>query len=81
MDSSAPIIEVKLGPVGTEADREAALLADLPRQAREALAASDWRVVRDLEQSGVISGALLSYRAALRAVARGEAFDLPTLEQ
>ena len=51
--------------------------ADLKRQAREFLMQSDWRAVRDLEQNGVVSAGLLVYREALRAVARGEAFDLP----
>jgi hypothetical protein len=64
-----------------ETDAADAHKADLKRQARDLLAESDWRVVKDLEQSGAISEALSSYREALRAVARGEAFDLPALGQ
>jgi hypothetical protein len=60
-------------------DVEQAYKADLKRQARELLDASDWRVVRDVEQHGAVSADLATYRSALRVVARGEAFDLPVM--
>jgi hypothetical protein len=64
-----------------ENDAADAHKADMKRQARDLLVESDWRVVKDLEQGGAVSEALSFYREALRAVARGEAFDLPALEQ
>ena len=60
-------------------DVEQAHKADLQRQARELLDASDWRVVRDVEQHGAVSALLVAYREAWRAVARGEAFVLPVM--
>lgn len=77
MDNSAPIVEVRLGPVATAADRDAALLADLPRQAREALAATDWRVVRAAETGEPVPTAWRTYRDALRAVVSGQSNTLP----
>jgi hypothetical protein len=58
-------------------DVEQAHKADLQRQARELLDASDWRVVRDVEQHGAVSDHLAAYREKLRAVARGDVFELP----
>lgn len=79
--TSVPDFPTPTGPLPPPNDADLAHVADMRRQAREALAASDWRVVRDLERDGAVSEVLASYREALRAVARGDTFELPTLGQ
>jgi hypothetical protein len=81
MTEQETVPEVALPPpiLPPSDDVEQAHKADLKRQARELLDASDWRVVRDVEQHGAVSADLVTYRSALRIVARGEAFVLPVM--
>lgn len=78
-DNTVPNVAMPAPLFPPQNDAADARKADLKRQARELLMQSDWRAVRDLEQHGAVSASLLTYRDALRAVARGEAFDLPVV--
>lgn len=75
--TSVPDFPPPTGPFPPAGDAAAARALDVRRQAREALLASDWRVVRASETNVALGTAWVTYRAELRRAASGERADLP----